>query len=566
MLAEGYGPGEQGPGGSTLEVLATRLKGAPGYEEIAPAVAGVIASAESLGEIPESTDIPGLIARVRDGAGAEVTAAFARLGALEWPTDEAGLAQAADLASKQVAGAVAAVKDPARATKVSSAVQAAAGRMWQRAAGRLGGTEAGLAALDGAAKAFEAGTGAKVEAPAWVKANQTLVALKRAAGDEGADVVGAMDAFLAAAEALEGPSQQAVAPVVEALKAIKPIEHKPDMATLGPAAAGWRLEQGDEERAVYVGPSAGGAPARVEFRAVAAAEDQRAMVSTTEVSVRVAASLIPKAKEQVAKLGSVMGYTAVSDSMDQRRGPRSWIWLGAEPGNELAPSGSWIKGAPAGLAGASLGTVKVPSWDVPLQYVGAPGAMLLARSAGCRLPTVDEWKAAVQQEGGGTEGNLRDGAWKAASDAAGSPDVVTGDASVSTPGEKADKAPATGGNDGVVWFDRVDSGGGKVFKHLRGNVAEYVLPGMAEVEKIEKTAPEGLAKERTIAVVVGGSALSPGSLKWDEPGAVRNQTAGFADVGFRLAFSMKAPAGPRVLDRGKVTEAIKGAKLLASGG
>ena len=438
------------------------------------------------------------------------------------------------------------MKDPARATKVSSAVRAAASAMWLRAADRMGGTEAGLAALESAAKAFEAGTGAKVEAPAWVKANQALVALKRAAGDEGADVVGAMDAFLVAAEGLEEPGREALAPVVESLKAIKPIEHKPDMAMLGPAAAGWRLESGDEEMAVYVGPSAGGAPARVEFRAVSAATDQRAMVSTTEVSVRVAASLIPKAKEQVSKVGSVMGYTAVSDSMDQRRGPRSWIWLGAEPGNELAPSGSWIKAAPAGLAGASLGTVKAPGWDVPLQYVGAPGAMLLARAAGCRLPTVDEWKAAVQQEGGAAEGNLRDGAWKAASDAAGSPDVVTGDAYVSKPAEKEDKAPATGGNDGVVWFDRVDSGGGKVFKHLRGNVAEYVLPGMTEVEKIEKTASEGLAKERTIAVVVGGSALSPGSLKWDEPGAVKNQTAGFADVGFRLAFSMKAPAGPRV--------------------
>ena len=182
------------------------------------------------------------------------------------------------------------------------------------------------------------------------------------------------------------------------------------------------------------------------------------------------------------------------------------------------------------------------------------------------MPTVDEWKAAVQQEGGAAEGNLRDGAWKAASDAAGSPDVVTGDAYVSKPAEKEDTAPATGGNDGVVWFDRVDSGGGKVFKHLRGNVGEYVLPGIAEAEKIEKASPEGLAKERSIAVVVGGSALSPGSLKWDEPGAVKSPTAGFADVGFRLACSMTAPAGPRVLDRGKVTEAMKGAKVLESGG
>lgn len=81
-----------------------------------------------------------------------------------------------------------------------------------------------------------------------------------------------------------------------------------------------------------------------------------------------------------------------------RRPGRPGAGLGAD---QDADGGA--KYYPAGLK------VDPPSRDHPMQYLSPHAAVLAARLAGCRLPTVDEWTAAGGAVGGT---NLRDASWK----------------------------------------------------------------------------------------------------------------------------------------------------------
>jgi len=99
--------------------------------------------------------------------------------------------------------------------------------------------------------------------------------------------------------------------------------------------------------------------------------------------------------------------------------------------------------------------------------------------------------------------------------------------------------------DGVLWFSSVGDGKAGVFHGLVGNVAEFTLEDPSVLAQWKGDA-DGLkqimAKASGQIRVIGGSALSAPSISATKPQFVdyAEASAGYADVGFRLAFT--APA------------------------
>ncbi|MCC5787634.1 MAG: SUMF1/EgtB/PvdO family nonheme iron enzyme [Phycisphaerales bacterium] len=186
-----------------------------------------------------------------------------------------------------------------------------------------------------------------------------------------------------------------------------------------------------------------------------------------------------------------------------------------------------------------------PTLDHPMHMVSVVAADRFVELMGCRLPTDEEWRAAVdfEREQGELSGNLRDAAWLGQHewvrqlDAQRAFDEVQApypDNGIFTPPRAqvpvgSDAVPAVRDDDGSVWFERVGrSGRGERFYHLLGNVAEFVV------------AP-GLPQEHG---VIGGSALSPAQA---DPETVYGllpfqRRVAYSDVGFRLSFSTDGAA------------------------
>jgi hypothetical protein len=115
----------------------------------------------------------------------------------------------------------------------------------------------------------------------------------------------------------------------------------------------------------------------------------------------------------------------------------------------------------------------------------------------------------------------------------------------------AEARVVSNGRDDVLWLAPV--GSGAVFRHLVGNVAEFVRTDETDVHKEAEAMRSwtradfpDLDNRRTASFrVVGGSALSPPEL-WDGrtkpfyttwPVDQRALWQGYSDVGFRLAFT-----------------------------
>ena len=213
-------------------------------------------------------------------------------------------------------------------------------------------------------------------------------------------------------------------------------------------------------------------------------------------------------------------------------GPRGWM----PRGEKLQLNDDWLLGALSiGLQqpyveGFSPGR---PSAKHPMQYVSPQAAADFAKLIGCRLPAADEWRAAFLATKAATQAarwNLRDGTWLkqlnyAAKQRA---EGLRPDRGIFTTVEETGK-PVTQEEDKYIMFltTRQDlSDSRHPFHHIVGNVAEIVVID----ERADRFG------------VTGASALSPPEL-WD--GAARpfdtvyeaNSTKGYADVGFRLAFT-----------------------------
>jgi len=255
---------------------------------------------------------------------------------------------------------------------------------------------------------------------------------------------------------------------------------------------------------------------------------------------------------------------------DARRGPRVWEWTDG-PMPKLAPPQLWLtpeqdNDFAAPLRGERFNRMVLsdqaggmPSERDPMQYVSPETALWFAVLCGCRLPTAREWLAAYEtyeKRGSPGQWNLRDRAWElqrayVATASAGGP-VAVGQwpdegafrpEGVAIAGGRDARSYAV--DDGALFFRPVDASGGSTFHHLLGNVAEFVCDAPRQFEAIaDKRSPRAIhqfvEQSASSLAVIGGSALSPPELPADKPLPLAHADRGYADVGFRLAFT--APA------------------------
>lgn len=241
-----------------------------------------------------------------------------------------------------------------------------------------------------------------------------------------------------------------------------------------------------------------------------------------------------------------------------RRAGRTWYQLEAENDPEgvitwevrvtrivpfsVGPSGWWSVDN-VGAAEAFPGGMTPPgppTPDTPIQWIEPVTIEGLAETIGCRLPTSAEWKLALALERresasrGQTLGaNLRDATFSAFTAHVAELRQRSTVRSLEYPHRESFDAgdlrgnaisePATSDSDGSLWFETpTHAGRGVVFKHLLGNVAEYVsdTPGA-----------------KTGYGIIGGSAMS--ASRDVETVTPTKLDTSFADVGGRLAFSLK---------------------------
>jgi hypothetical protein len=369
-----------------------------------------------------------------------------------------------------------------------------------------------------------------------------------------ADAEAAAREFLSTVRALPGgiaflaPVQPVLA-TVEAALADKAGEDLPDPAALGPATTG--LYQGAQDGPVVRYRPIGGAglpelafvPLIMESRGGPGEPPSRRVVyvGTTEVSVGQFSAIVGFQGAATGLRGLMPRFSTITDV---RAGPRAWEW-GATPDRPVVPAKRWLRGHP------DPDGVPPPTDASPMQYLSPGAALYAARLVGCRLPAPGEWSVlharfdAPPADGPAPVFNLRDAAWARAADSirARGGRGSDPDAGMFVPADPAERhAPEQlTQDDGVAWFAPVDQGGGAVVHHALGNVAEYVLePADGPLPPARSGAvSEYLGRARGGLKVVGGSAMSP--ITWDPatPSDVVLADAGegYADVGFRLAFS-----------------------------
>ena len=497
---------------------------------------------------------------------------------------------AADLdAELTAARSLAAALDGVRPDAASRVRADAAGRVASRLAAdwRSAGDEAGRAAvLDRAAGLVGRGLVAGDDLPGWVAVNLALRDAKadpsRAAGlaaalDGGGGGRAGLDARRGRAGRGAGVGAGAVGRQFD---------------NLGPASAGLRRVAGTgDDRALFDGD--GGL--RLDFARVVPADGSAPFyLSTHEVTIGQMAALVGgpgsgRGPGAVAALRSLVSSSAEGD------GPlRGW----QIDGGAVAAARTWGSGL----------RVARPTPDDPAQAVSPEAAALVARLAGCRLPTAGQWASALAEAGRDREAHpwglrgwkLRDPFWTFAgpdaqrrlesasfrpdgmrpADELALPEQVwspeataaigAGSAAGPLGGESAydarrrdDPADAPLYRDLDVLFrpaTRYPRDGGLI--DLVGNVAEYALDAPASAWAVgsddagDPSAAAAFAR-RVVAdhagglSVVGGSALSPPAVDplVPQPVAPERAAGGFADVGFRLAFPAPDPDPTRRLRR-----------------
>jgi formylglycine-generating enzyme required for sulfatase activity len=300
------------------------------------------------------------------------------------------------------------------------------------------------------------------------------------------------------------------------------------------------------------------------FQRVEPADDRPYYLCTTAVSFGQFAGVIQAAGawDQAA----AFSWGVMPGQPDNRRGPRVWewvqkpsltmvnplLWFHPDDDNDYAPPFRIDRFNRTALSDDVGGN---PSPDHPMQQIPAEAALYFAGLCGCRLPTASEWRnayAIFERTVPPERWNLRDQTWDqqrryAATTAATTihwPDEgIFRPEDVSIPaGPQAQARPE---NDGTLFFRTVNGPGGGTFHQLIGNVAQFICEApdafddwqdkssAAAVRKFLDQAPDSL-------FVIGGSALSPPDMPLQTPLPLQHTDIGYADVGFRLAFT--APA------------------------
>jgi hypothetical protein len=369
-------------------------------------------------------------------------------------------------------------------------------------------------------------------------------------------------------------------------KPLAPNAEELSTAGAGPKLAGWEEERPSPDVRLFYYPARSNARSVLEFTRITA-NQKTVFLCTSEVSFAIFAQAV-SAPQRIRELD----YTGKPEAQqhwfkrttDPWAGPRVWKFNGSQ----FSLNDEWLAPDPQ-LQTTPLyptnATPEKPNASFPMQYISPWAAVYVARALGCRLPTSDEFAAAIKkfeidapQQATKDPWNLRGAAWlaqkqfdgKLAAKGGQYPDsgiYLTADF-LYDPSVKAENAkpwdctdlakilPNRVASAGVyptsqIWFRKVASQpgvpalGSGIPHDLIGNVAEYVFDAPSANAVIKDANPKTDAINATMAAeaknlfVIGGSSLSPPQIPLLQKQPVLEGTAdtGFADVGFRLAYT-----------------------------
>ncbi|MBL0871210.1 MAG: hypothetical protein IBJ18_11610 [Phycisphaerales bacterium] len=321
----------------------------------------------------------------------------------------------------------------------------------------------------------------------------------------------------------------------------------------GPAKTGkWKLDPAASVGGLLVYVFNADPSRRVSFAEVGQGS-QRAFISTTEVSLGVLQSAIAGAGQWAdfrKDMGTIWGPT--------REGAQAWIVSGEQIALATAAAGDlsrgWFPFDKGNLTNVAIYPQGLeppaPSWEMPAQMITPAAAVRTASALGCRLPSAQEWLAAVGGPSGADSqiafSKLRDAGFrefdKQTADLAGKFAVRPGRGAFTLPNTNPatvrDPWPQRESTREPVLFRAVTDqpGASGNFRHLVGNVAEFVWndPASCTVAGASNDA----TMEQNLRII-GASALSSPSIKPSDEQKPQRVTLrkAYTDVGFRLAFS-----------------------------
>jgi hypothetical protein len=310
-----------------------------------------------------------------------------------------------------------------------------------------------------------------------------------------------------------------------------------DLSRVGPGSVGWTktAESADGQQVEYTIAAVGNRfrEERLVFYRVGGA-----FLSASEVSI----ALFRRLFSETDSLEEIRGAYS-----DPATGLRAWRVNNrtVQLNEQLARSPDITNPQQLAAWGGRPATQLNPIQTWPVQSLNPRAAAVVAGKLGCRLPTLDEWRTAAQSESGQTA-NLRDSEWFEVLAAARAFRFVGAPIYPDAGAVKAEGARAQGpaAPDGYPFFAPVEGDGfGSRWKHLRGNVAEWVfMTPPSGVEPIV-TAMTGVDAGWRFGVV-GGSAVSPPSFASPDQVIEDHNNRPWFDVGLRLAFT--APGGVAV--------------------
>jgi len=318
----------------------------------------------------------------------------------------------------------------------------------------------------------------------------------------------------------------------------------------GQLSSKWKMTEAGDGKVRFTSTDA--SKTVVEFARIDSSGGSGSYLSTSEVSVGLMIRLAQGAQPQIhlSDTGKFKAWDSPSD-------------------DTLESSDKWIRGVRGTALDFFKGEVSdAPSVDFPATSISSSTASQLARSINCRLPTVEEWTAALDDERKAAGGNLAATPW-----------ILRGEAwanycaELSVKLTKAKDSPAeldrlsdvdpknwqwfgstdakfqniasvwdralSGPAGGAAWNEKTilfsvepnpaqsqTQAPGHRFYHLIGNAAEVVTA----------------ANDSSKFFVIGGSAFSPPEMPFGKPQPVTSPDDQWSDVGFRLAIS--APIKP----------------------
>lgn len=611
LLASGYASTEPGPDQSTIAGLRTRVVTLTRDNPLERAVETVVARVAALEATEALTDAPSLVRAITEagtaGEPSRAWGAWRKIPATGYPAKAEDVATFARVASESLRPALEKIPDAGRRAAMMQQAEKAVHDGWLAFVRTRAGSSP-----DEVTRAFESMAVAKVteaeiqaEEP-WVRFNyerwKFLGEVSRAvtAGDKDgqiAQIRPLATAFCARWDStyasLNGREGMAVfRKFMGDMAAGKVV----DLREEGPGRAGWTgTPAADGSEVTYVWGNH-----TLRFVKVREDTEKASFLCTTEASLRLFVDVMDAANgwAGINRMGP-----KPNEGSDSRQGPVAWRWW-TSAGGKMEPSpaatpapkspngNGWFTNPPQPMSQAGYypnglqapaGEPAPPSWDSPMHWVTPPAAAMACAWIGCRLPTVEEWSLARQMEGAAasSDANRRDAVW--AEQHAYISELVKPDANGARPfssarfpgsgivrirgaGERAvsaevDDTPAVTTSDGWLWFRPVNDGGGNRFRHLEGNVAEWVFanasgmdallrPTIADVTAVFGRTGEGLG-------VIGASALSPPEyppemlLPCVQPSPNQAQKGfsfgdtgiGYSDVGFRPAFTTGAGGG-----------------------